>query len=224
MKTLERRLRVLATALLLTLPSAAQDLTGVLARMDQAAPNFRGMSADVLMVQYTKLLDDKGEQSGTVQMQRLRDKEVRAILDFPGEQTLAFSGKSLIIYYPRTGVYQQYPASNLGNALNQFLLLGFGSSGHDLKQSYDITADGVEKIGERQAVKLILIPKDQKVAQKLPKAALWIPEDEGYPVQQQFWEPASGNYRLLTYSQIKINPPMEGKLEFKPPSGSRKQR
>ena len=202
----------------------AQDVSATLGRMDQAAAQFHGMSADVTMVQYTRLLDDRTTQTGTVQMQRLKAGEIRAILEFPQEQTLAFSGKSLTIFYPKTGVYQQYPASNLGNALNQFLLLGFGSSGRELKQSYEIAVDGQEKIGDRETVKLVLKPKDPKVAEKLPKAELWIPEDAGYPIQQQFWEPTSGNYRLLTYSNVKINPPMKGNLEFKPPSGSRKQR
>ena len=205
-------------------PAQAQDVSATLGRMDQAAAQFHGMSADVTMVQYTRLLDDQTTQTGTVQMQRLKEGEIRAILEFPQEQTLAFSGKSLTIFYPKTGVYQQYPASNLGNALNQFLLLGFGSSGRELKQSYEIAADGQEKIGDRETVKLVLKPKNPKVAEKLPKAELWIPEDAGYPIQQQFWEPTSGNYRLLTYSNVKINPPMKGNLEFKPPSGARKQK
>lgn len=208
----------------LTVSGFAQDAAATLARMDQAAASFHGMSADVKMVQYTKLLDDKTEQSGTVQMQRPKAGEIRAILEFPGEQTLAFAGKTLTIYYPKTGDYQTYPARQLTSALNQFLLLGFGSSGKELKASYDITADGTEKIGDKNAVKLVLTPKDAKVAQKLPKAELWIPDDAGYPVQQQFWEAVSGNYKLLTYSKIKINPPMSGNLEFKPPSGSKKKK
>lgn len=204
---------------------AADETAAALSRMDKAAVNFRGMTANVLMVQYTKLLDDKTPQNGSIQMQRPKTGEIRAILEFKGEQTLAFAGKNLTLYYPKTNVYSVYKASTLvGGALNQFLLLGFGTSGQELQRSYTITADGSEKIGGKTATKLMLVPKDAKVAEKLPKAELWIPEDAGYPMQQQFWESTSGNYRLLTYSDIKINPAISGNLEFKPPAGAQKQK
>lgn len=215
----------LATLFVAALPVLAQDAaSAALGRMDQAAPGFRGLTASVTMMQYTKLLDDKSSQPGKIQMQRPKAGEIRAILDFPHEQTLAFSGKNVILYYPKTNQYSVYQASKLGSALNQFLLLGFGSSGQELKRGYTVTADGTEKINGKNATKLMLAPKDPKVAEKLPKAELWIPDDAGYPVQQQFWEPASGNYRLLTYSDIKINPPISGTLEFKPPAGAQKQK
>lgn len=208
--------------------AAAQDAGAVeaaLGRMDKAAAGFRGMKANVVMMQYTKLLDDKSSQNGAIQMQRLKAGEVRAILDFPREQTIAFAGKNVTLYYPRVNQYSVYQASKLvGNTLNQYLLLGFGSSGAELKQSYTITGDGTEKVGGKPTTKLVLVPKDPKVAERLPKAELWIPEDAGYPVQQQFWDSVAGNYRLLTYSDIVINPAFSGNLDFKPPAGAQKKK
>ena len=101
-------------------------------------------------------------------------------------------------------------------------MLGFGSSGRDLAANYNISGEGTEKMGDKTTVKLLLTPKDPKVASRLAKVELWIPTDAGYPVQQQFWEP-SGNYRLVTYSKIQINPPITGNLEFKPPAGAKRQ-
>ena len=51
---------------------------------------------------------------------------------------------------------------------------------------------------------------------------MWIPKDAAYPIQQQVYEP-SGNYRIVTYSNVKLNPPMKGNLELKLPSGVKKQ-
>ena len=71
------------------------------------------MSADVRLQQYTKLLDDTTTQVGTVKMQRNKNGEIRAIVEFKDEQTLAFSDKNLTIYYPKLGEYQVYQAAKL---------------------------------------------------------------------------------------------------------------
>ncbi len=47
-----------------------------------------------------------------------------------------------------------------GNVLNQFLLLGFGSSGKELSANYTITSEGTEKVGSADTTKLLLDPKD----------------------------------------------------------------
>jgi hypothetical protein len=42
-------------------------------------------------------------------------------------------------------------------------------------------------------------------------------------VQQQFYEPTSGNYRRVTYSNVNLNPPIKGNLELKLPSGVKRR-
>jgi outer membrane lipoprotein-sorting protein len=39
----------------------------------------------------------------------------------------------------------------------------------------------------------------------LKKVDLWISEKVGFPVQQKFYMP-DGDYRLVTYTELKINP------------------
>ena len=46
--------------------------------------------------------------------------------------------------------------------------------------------------------------REEPVAEGLP-IVLWIDPGRGVSVQQQFFEPSSGNYRLAKYSSIKIN-------------------
>ena len=203
----------------------AQSVDAVLTRMDQAARRFRAMSADVQMTTFTAIIGDKTVEDGTLKMQRLKSGEVRAIIDFSHQtdaREIAFLGKIIRIYYPNLQTYQDYDVGKNTDILNQFLLLGFGSSGKELSRSYTITQDGTEKIAGQDTTKLLLIPNDPKVKDRLSKIEMWIPNDAAYPVQQQFFEP-SGNYRIVTYLNIKINPPMKGTLELKLPSGAKKQ-
>jgi outer membrane lipoprotein-sorting protein len=203
-----------------TLKSDPAALDAILARMDQAAPSFHSMSADVDMVEYQKIIDDRTTDKGTLQMQRT-GKGVRAIVTFP-DRVIGFFGKTVRLYQPKLAVYQDYDIGKNTDVLNQFLLLGFGSSGKELAQSYNITLVGTENVAGRDTSKLSLIPKDPKVAERLTKVEIWIPNDAANPVQQQFYEP-SGNWRKVTYSKIVINPPITGTLEMKLPPGVKKQ-
>ncbi len=221
-------MRKLIPALCLSLVASAayaQSVDAILTRMDQAAPRFRAMSADVQMTTYTAIIGDKTVEDGTLKMQRLKSGEVRAIIDFSHQtdaREIAFLGKIIRIYYPNLKTYQDYDVGKNTDILNQFLLLGFGSSGKELARSYTITQDGTEKIAGQDTTKLLLVPNDPKVKDRLSKIEMWIPNDAAYPVQQQFFEP-SGNYRIVTYLNIKINPQMKGTLELKLPSGAKKQ-
>jgi len=102
------------------------------------------------------------------------------------------------------------------------LLLGFGSSGKELAQSYDISAGGTENVAGVETTKLLLLPKSAEVKQRLSKIEMWMPANAAYPVQQQFYEP-SGNYERVTYSNVKLNPSIKGNLELKLPSGVKRK-
>jgi outer membrane lipoprotein-sorting protein len=203
----------------------AESVESILSRMDQAAPLFHGISANVQMTTYTKIISDTTVDNGVLKIQRRKEKGTRAILDFSGEKDareIAFLGNIIRIYYPNLNLYQDIDVGKNSDVLNQFLLLGFGSSGKELSESYDISAEGSENLAGQDTTKLSLTPKTSKVKDRLAKIEMWIPSGAAYPVQQQFYEP-SGNFRKVAYSQIKINPPMKGNLELKLPSGARKR-
>jgi outer membrane lipoprotein-sorting protein len=203
----------------------AETVDAILARMDQASPNFHAMTADVQMVTFTAILSDKTTEKGTLQMQRVKSNDVRAIIDFSAQtdaRVIAFLGRIVRIYYPNLNSYQDYEVGKNSQVLNQYLLLGFGSSGKDLARSYEITPERSEDVAGRTTTKLLLVPKDAKVKEHLTKVEVWIPGDAAYPLQQQFFEP-SGNYRIVTYSNIRLNPAMTGTLELKMAPGAKKQ-
>ncbi len=202
-----------------------QSVEAVLSRMDQAAPNFHAMSANIKMTTHTAIINDTTVESGTLRMQRLKSQDVRAVLDFSGEsdaRQIGFFGKLLRIYYPKLKSYQDYDVGRNSDVLTQFLLLGFGSSGKDLASNYTVVAEGQEKVDGRDTTKLALAPKNAEVAKRLSKIEMWVPNDAAYPIQHEFFEP-SGNYRIVAYSDINLKPAIKGKLELKLPAGAKKQ-
>jgi outer membrane lipoprotein-sorting protein len=204
-----------------TTVAADSALDAILARMDRAAPTFHSMTANVDMVEYQKILNDSTSDSGNLKMQR-KGKDVRAVVTFR-DRWIGFLGKNVRVYFPNTNSYTDYDAGKNSDVVNQFLLLGFGSSGKELAQSYDISLAGNENLAGQNVAKLILIPKDPEVKNRLIKIAVWIPEDGANPIQQQFYEP-SGNWRKVTYSNVVVNPPnLTGTLEMKLPPGAKKQ-
>jgi outer membrane lipoprotein-sorting protein len=202
----------------------AESVDDILSRMDKAAPLFHGMSADLHMLTYTAIIGDKTDETGTLRMQRKGDT-VRAIIDFSGQddaREIAFLGNIIRMYYPKLKMYQDYDVGKNSNVLNQFLLLGFGSSGKELVESYEISAAGTENVAGVETTKILLLPKSEGVKQRLSKIEMWIPANAAYPLQQQFYEP-SGNYERVTYSNVKLNPSIKGKLELKLPSGVKRK-
>jgi outer membrane lipoprotein-sorting protein len=204
-----------------TQSQADATLDTILARMDKAAPSFHAMTANVEMVEYQKILNDSSTDSGSLKMQR-KGKDVRAVVTFR-DRWIGFLGQKVRVYFPNMNTYTDYDAGKNTDVVNQFLLLGFGASGKELAQSYDISLEGTEKVAGQDASKLVLIPKDQKVKERLTRIVVWIPADGANPIQQQFYEP-SGNWRKVTYTNVVINPTgMPPTLEMKLPSGAKRQ-
>lgn len=207
----------------------SESVDAILARMDQAAPSFKGVTAKMVLVNFTAILGDTTTEHGTLKMQRVKANDVRAIVDFSAlpenARIVSFQGKTIKIYYPNTKEVQEYAVGKNADVLNQFLLLGFGSSGKDLQANYVISAEGSETIAGKNTTKLQLIPKDPELKNKLSQVELWIPGDATYPLQQKFSEAkASGNYRQVTYSDVELNPPTTGLLELKIPANTTKKK
>ena len=62
--------------------SFGESLQSILDRMDQAAPSFKGATANLVLVNYTAILGDTTTERGTLKMQRWKPNDVRAIIDF----------------------------------------------------------------------------------------------------------------------------------------------
>src|SRR5690606_5297178 len=87
----------------------------------------------------------------------------------------------------------------------QALLMGFGVSGKYLAERYDIELLGEETVADVETVRLELTPKDEEAKASMPKLEMWISTKTWQPVQQKLYQ-GGGDYRLYTYSNIKLNP------------------
>lgn len=186
----------------------AEPMADILARMDQAAGEFRSLSAQMKRVQFTAVLDESSEMDGVLRLRRAKGG-TQGVIEFqqPEQRTVLIEGKTVRIYYPKANTVEIYDASKYSSNMDQILLLGFGTSSAELKKSYDFKDGGAQKIGGVATTRLELTPKSAELQKLITKIELWIPEGQSNPIRAKFSEP-SKNYELVDYSDIKVNPPL----------------
>ena len=196
----------LSAALVAVAPAQANpQLESVLNAMDKAAANFRTAEAGFEWDQYQKVVDETDTQKGTIYFRRNgKDLQMAADITDPGRYLL-FTGGKVQVYEPKIDQVTEYDAGKNKGDVESFLVLGFGGGGHDLLKSFDVSYGGAEQIGGVQTQKLLLKPKSAKAQGMFEQIILWIDPSRGISVQQKFIEPQSGNYRLVKYSEIKLN-------------------
>jgi len=201
--------RTLIAALLCLCASIAPgqndpNLQKVLSQMDAAAANFHTAQTNFVWEQFFKVVNETDTQKGTVYYRR-SGKEIQMMAEISDPpKTVLFSEGKVQVYEPKLKRVTSYEAGKNREAVESFLVLGFGGSGRDMLKSFDVKFLGAEEVGGVNASKLELIPKADRVRGIFAKIWLWIDPARGLSVQQQFFEP-SGDYRLAKYSDIKLN-------------------
>src|SRR5205814_3503908 len=99
--------------------------------------------------------------------------------------------------------------------------LGFGSSGDDIRKTFDLTYGGEEKVVGTDTARLELVPKSDKIKQHFPQIILWINSETGISVQQKLME-TDGDYRLAKYSGIQLGQKIASKVFQLKTSGNTK--
>lgn len=180
-------------------------LDRILTQMDTAAHNFRSTEASFVWDQYQKVINDTDSQKGKIYFRR-QDKETQMAADItdPDRKYVLYSNGKVQVYQPKIDQVTEYSPGKNRADVESYLVLGFGGSGHDLLNSYDVKYLGAETANGTEAAKLELIPKSPRIRNMIGRILLWIDPARGVSVQQQFFEP-SGDYRLARYSDIQIN-------------------
>ena len=85
-------------------PAADTPLEAVLARMDQASANFKGISADIRKMSHTDVVNVDDVASGTIIVKRVKahDTRIRIDLTDPRRQTVTIGGGTVQLFYPQT--------------------------------------------------------------------------------------------------------------------------
>jgi len=196
--------------MLLLAPCALTESGGepehVLKQMDEAAARFHTTQASFTWTQYNKVVDEVTDtQKGKIYFRRSGTEiQMAADITQPNPKQVIFSGGRIQVYQPHIDQVDVYDAGTHREEFESFLVLGFGSSGHDMLKAFDVKYLGDEKIDDVNTAKLDLTPKSEKVKQNFAHILLWIDPQKGLSVQQQLFEP-NGDNRLAKYFDIQVN-------------------
>lgn len=170
-------------------------LETVLKQMDAQAADFHSLTADLERTKVTIVVNDKSTESGRILVRR--DDKMRIELTQPDARTILRDGDNFYLYNPKIRRVEEYNLGKKKSVVDQFLLLGFGTSGKSLTESYTITLKGEETLDNHKVLLLELVPKTEEVKRQLSKIQLWLDESSWLPAQQQFFETGSGDYFII---------------------------
>jgi outer membrane lipoprotein-sorting protein len=187
---------------------AADDLNSVLSKLDAAAQKFRTTSADLEWDSaQTDPIPDTDVQKGVVYYQRSGSTFQM------GVHLATDNGQSApkVLVCCENGsieLYEKLPnqVTKL-NKLSQYeswFMLGFGASGTELKEKWDIKYDGAETIDGVKTAKLEMTAKDPNVRKTVHKVTIWVDPNTGVSHKQVFDE-GNGQSRTCIYTSIKVN-------------------
>ena len=185
----------------------AETLAAVQARMDKSAAAFQTLTAKVKKTSYTAVIKDTASENGTFILKKMKggDVRVRMEIEKPDPRSVALSRKKYEVFLPKINTVQEYDLSHYGKLVDQFLLLGFGTPVKDLTKSYEMAVTGTDTIEGQPATRVELRPRAADVREHLKLVQIWIPLNDGNPIQQKFLQP-SGDFVQSTYSEVKVNP------------------
>jgi outer membrane lipoprotein-sorting protein len=191
----------------LTMAVRADTLDDVLNKMDRAGSQFKGMAANLTYTKHTALVNIDSVSTGTIKIKRPQPRDMRMLVDYtaPDKKTVWFEGHTVDILLPNIKTVQEYDIGKNKDLLEQFFLVGFGTSRRDLSDAYNISLGGADVVDGESVTRISMTSKNPEVQKRLTKFELWISGKTGQPVQQKFYEP-SGDYNVFTYTNMKINP------------------
>jgi outer membrane lipoprotein-sorting protein len=194
-------------------PQGNWTVENVLKQMDTQATDFKSLTADMERTKVTVVVNDKSTESGRISVRR--DDKMLIEVTQPDARTILRNGDIFYIYNPKIHRVEEYNMGKKKSLVDQFLLLGFGTSGSSLKESYAVSMQGEEMLDGHKVVRLELLPKTDDVRKQLSKIQLWLDESSWLPLQQQFFETGSGDYFIIHYRNITRNARLPDS-DFKP--------
>lgn len=214
MRIATKGLLAAAAALVLISPARtrAEDLNTVLRKLDAAAARFKSTSAKFEFdTVATDPIPDKDVQTGTVYYERKNNAfEMGVHLETDNGQAVP---KVIVVSHGMFKMYEkltdQVTTSNKVSKYESYLVLGFGASGKDLEEKWNIQYLGAETLNGVKVDKLQLIAKDPAVLKVFPKVTIWVDAERGVSLKQVFDE-GEGQSRTCTYTDIKVNESLPG--------------
>ncbi len=213
-----KKLLLAASIALLLLPalraSAAagddKEKERVLRRLDAAAANFHSTAADFEFDSVeTDPVPEKDVQKGTVYYERKGSTfqmgvHINEVNGKPVPKVYIYSGGTVRLYEKL--VNQVTTLTKLGQYESWFML-GFGASGKDLEQKWEIKYLGSEVLDGVKTEMLEMVPKDPAIRKSLSKVTVWVDAEKGVSLKQVLtFSPTE--YKVSVYFNIKLNQPL----------------
>src|ERR1035441_1679588 len=131
----------------LGMPAADPPLDAVLARLDQAAINFKGLTADIRKIAHTDVVNVDDVDSGTIVVKRVKPHDTRIRIELTNpQQIVTIGGGKVQAFKPKTNEAQEVDLGKNRGVVDQFMLLGFGSNSGELRSGHKGPAGGAGDI------------------------------------------------------------------------------
>jgi outer membrane lipoprotein-sorting protein len=185
------------------------DKQKVLRRLDIAAATFHNTCADFQFdTEQIDPVPDTDIQKGTVYYQRAgaafkMAAHISEANKKPVTRVYTYSG-GLLTFFDKSA--NQVTRFSKAGQFESYLELGFGASGKELEEKWEITYLGSEIIDGVKTEKLELVAKDPEVRKNLAKVTIWIDPERAVSLRQRFDQNRS-TYRICTYTRFRINQP-----------------
>jgi outer membrane lipoprotein carrier protein len=197
-------------------PATADQLDDVLKNMDAAAARFQGLAAQISYTKVTVVVDDKSTERGGIFFQKEKGgRGYKVLIQFndPDTKTVLVKGGKAEIYREKINQIEEYDIGKDRERFEQFLLLGFGAGGTQLKKAYAVTLAGDAPAAGETTYKLDLIPQGS-MARHLTRIELWISKKTWQPVQQRFTEPTKDHLTVI-YTNVREEPQPDSRFEIR---------
>jgi outer membrane lipoprotein-sorting protein len=209
-----------ATLAVTAIPLPAQAKPGhleeVLHQMDEASTKFQSAQADFRWDIYERVVKQTTTQNGTIYFKKVSSKtEMGAVIAPPSARIIEYKNGTLRIFDPGSDHMTTLSAGSNRAQYETFLTLGFGGSGHDLANVWNITDQGSESMSDGdktvEVAKLDLVSKDPAARSTFTHITIWIDVKRAVTLKQQFFTPAE-DQKTVTYTHIRY----DQKIDTKP--------
>ena len=198
------------TALAVPAADGEKEKDKVLRRLDEAAKNFRSTQADFEFDSVeTDPIYEKDIQKGTVYYERKAGTfqmaaHIREFNGKPAPKIYAYSDGAVKLYEP---MIDQLTTLTKAAQYESWFMLGFGASGKDLEQKWEITYMGAETLDGVKTEELEMVPKDPAIRKNLSKVTMWVDPERGVSLKQVLhFGPTE--YKVCVYFNISVNQPL----------------
>lgn len=205
------------------------NLQKVFSSMDANAAKFEDVQADLTTDLYTAVVQAHEIQKGSTALRRTShgmEMMIHIVTDDgqPSEKYVLYRSGELRLYQPAVKQETIISAGANRGEWDSMLATGFGATSRELQATWTVTFQGMEKIDGVETAKLDLVPKQANIRNNVSHLTIWLDLNRDISLKQIMYQP-SGDSRTVTYSNIRYNTHLPGRLfELRVAHGTQIQR